>query len=87
MTVAEEAAVVGSEPPHVRSFDIGGQRLGLAVGRFDGFGDAEVFVGDGAVRDPRVGEGHAHRSMPEQRGDRSRLMPRLIACVASVWRS
>jgi hypothetical protein len=36
---------------------------------FDGFGDGEVTIGDGTVRDPGVDEGHAHGAMSRQGSD------------------
>jgi hypothetical protein len=62
--------VVGGEAAHVRFFDLGRHRLGVAVAGLDGFGHAEVLVRDSAVGDARVGERHAHRPVTEERGDR-----------------
>ena len=42
----------------------------VGVEGFDLVGDGEVLVGDGAVGDLRVAQGHVHRVVPEQRGDR-----------------
>lgn len=39
------------------------------VAVLDGLRDTEVLIGDGAVRDPGAGEGHAHRPVTQQRGD------------------
>ena len=47
----------------------------VPVAGFDGFGDAEVLIGDGAIRDSGVDERHAHRAMPEQGGDRFEAHP------------
>ena len=37
---------------------------------FDGLGDLEVLIGDGAVGDAGVGQGHVHGAVAEQGGDR-----------------
>ena len=50
--------------------EVGGKFEGLAVERVDFGADGLVFVGDDAVRDAGVGEGHVHRAVTEQRGDR-----------------
>lgn len=42
---------------------------------------------DGAVRDAGVDHRQGHGLVPEQRAMASRLMPRLMAWVAKVWRS
>ena len=47
-----------------------GSRGGLAVEGVDLGGDGGVLVGDDAVGDAGVGEGHVHGAVAEQRGDR-----------------
>ena len=70
VAVAEEASVgFDGEAFHVGAFEVSGQRSCLVVGGFDGLGDSEVFVGDGAVGDAGVGEGHVHGAVAEQGGD------------------
>ena len=49
VAVAEVASVVGGEASHVAALDVGVDGLVGVVAGLDGFGDAEVFVGDGAV--------------------------------------
>ena len=51
--------------------------VGIAVGveRVDFRGRGGVFVGDGLVRDARVGECHAQAAMPEHRRDRFETHP------------
>ena len=72
MPVAQQAAVVGASRrmfgPSTSLDSTGARRYP----GFDGFGDAEVLVGDGAVGDPRVRESHAHGPMPQQRRVRLR---------------
>jgi len=41
----------------------------LLVQGLDLLGDGEVLVGDGAVGDAGVDQGHGHRLVPEERGD------------------
>lgn len=47
----------------------------MAVVVLDGLGDAEVLLGDGAIGDAGVGQGHAHRAVAEQGGDRFEAHP------------
>src|SRR5271166_61759 len=69
VAVAEHAAVhLDTELAHFGAFGVGGQCAWLVVEGFDLFADGEVFVGDGAVGDSGVHEGHPHRSVPQQRG-------------------
>lgn len=68
--VAEQATVVSGEATHVGAFDVDGDGPDALVSGFDGFGDMELLVGDGVVGDPGVDEGHAHRPVAQQRGDR-----------------
>src|SRR5271166_6583606 len=69
VAVAEHAAVhLDTELAHFGAFGVGGQCAWLVVEGFDLFADGEVFVGDGAVGDSGVNEGHPHRSVPQQRG-------------------
>ena len=75
VSVAEQPSVVSGEASHVGALDRGGKRLAGPVAGFDSFGDAEVLVGHGAIRDPGVDQGHAHRAMPEQGGDRFETHP------------
>ena len=65
VAVAEEALVVGGDSGHDLAGGAGGELVGVVVG-FDCGGDAEVLVGDGAVGDARVGEGHLHRAVSEE---------------------
>ena len=48
VAVAEEALVVGGDAVHDLAGGAAGELVAVVVG-FDGGGDAEVFVGDGAV--------------------------------------
>ncbi len=69
VAVAEHAAVhFDTELAHFGAFSLGGQCARLVVEGFDLFADGEVFVGDGAVGDAGVHEGHPHRSVPQQGG-------------------
>ena len=69
VAVAEHPAVhLDTELAHLGAFGLGGQCARLVVEGFNLFADGEVFVGDGAVGDAGVNEGHPHRSVPEQRG-------------------
>ena len=66
------------EAGHGGGFDLGGERAwgsGGVVERVDLGGDGFVFVGDDSIRDAGVGEGHLHRAVSEQRGDRFEAHP------------
>ena len=55
-----------------------GQRAGGGGGVVEGVdlgGDGFVLVGDDPVGDAGVGQGHLHRAVPEQRGDRFEAHP------------
>jgi len=69
VAVAEHPAVhLDTELTHFGAFGVGGQCARLVVEGFDLCADGEVFVGDGAVGDTGVHEGHPHRSVPQQGG-------------------
>jgi integrase/recombinase XerD len=69
--VAEHPLVhFGAQFAHLCAFGVGGQLAGRVVEGLDLFGDGEVLVGDGAVRDPGIHHGHPHRSVPEEGSDR-----------------
>jgi integrase len=71
VAVAEHPAVhLDTQLAHFSAFGLGGQCAWLVVEGFDLFADGEVFVGDGAVGDSGINEGHPHRSVPQQRGQR-----------------
>jgi hypothetical protein len=74
-----EHACVGfvAESGHGGGLDVGGQCAGpdLAVEGVDVGVDGGVLVGDDTVGDAGVGEGHLHRAMPEQGGDRFESHP------------
>jgi hypothetical protein len=64
--------VFGAEFPHRCGFVGGRQDRGLLllVEGLDLLRDGEVLVCNGFVGDPGVDQGHGHRLVPEQRGDR-----------------
>src|SRR6476469_9444964 len=69
VAVAEHPAVhLDTELTHFGAFGLGGQCARLVVEGFDLCDAGEVFVGDGAVGDTGVHEGHPHRSVPQQGG-------------------
>ena len=71
--VAEHAGVgFVAEAGHGGGLDVGGEGAGwdLAVEGVDVGVDGGVFVGDDSVGDAGVGEGHLHRAVSEQGGDR-----------------
>ena len=70
VAVAEESVVLATELGHLRSDGVGGQFPGLFVEGVDLVGDGEVLVGDGAVGDLGVAQGHVHAAVAEHRGDR-----------------
>ncbi len=50
--------MVSGELGHVETADMGGDRLVASDVRFDGPGDLDVLLGDGAIGDPGVGQRH-----------------------------
>jgi hypothetical protein len=62
-SVAEHAPVFAAEPGEVGGF------VAVVVEGVDAGLGGGVLVGDGAVGDPGVGEGHAQAAMAEQGGD------------------
>ncbi len=57
-----------AEPAHGRGFLAG--EVGVGVEVVDLVADGVVFVGDGAVGDPGIDEGHPQGAVAEQGGDR-----------------
>jgi len=68
--VAEHAAVhFRTQSSHLGAFRVGRQGFRCVVEGFDLLADGEVFVGDGAVGDPRINHRHPHGAVPKQGSD------------------
>lgn len=63
-SLAAQAVVLTAQPGNLGSDRIGGQRRSLAVEGIDLVRDGEVCVGDGAVGDPGVPQGHVEALWP-----------------------
>ncbi len=69
VTIPQKSSVLGGDAAQVGPLDTGRQRHAALIAFLDGLGDPEVLLGDGPVRDARVGERHAHRAVTEEGGD------------------
>jgi hypothetical protein len=65
VTVPQEPSVLGGYSSHVDAFKISRQWLAAPVVRFDGLGHPEVLLGHRSVRNPSIGQGHAHGAVTE----------------------
>src|SRR6266568_1482627 len=88
VAVPQHPAVhLAPELAHLGAFIASRQFAWFVVEGLNLLGDGEVLVSHGLIGDTRVNHRHSQRLMAEHAAMASRLIPRLMACVASVCRN